>query len=154
MLFTLTMRSWDPYWSISPSLACAVCKMSKMYGTGAEWPRVEQSYSGVEGVWQQKWRTTLALACVLCLDLLSHMWLQISRGLNCCQEFRRGVIYRLIGVRIVLKYKQGRLTNGCRVSSNYTTYILVSPSCNIPTNNILISSVVSCKLAWDPNSNR
>jgi len=24
----------------------------------------------------------------------------ISGGLNCCQEFRRGVVYRLIGVRI------------------------------------------------------
>ena len=31
---------------------------------------------------------------------LSHMWLHISGGLNCCQEFRRGVVYRLIGVRI------------------------------------------------------
>jgi len=36
----------------------------------------------------------------------------------------------------LLKYERGRVTNGWRVSSNYTTYILVSPSCNIPTNNI------------------
>ena len=37
---------------------------------------------------------------MLCLDLLSHVWLCISGGLNCCQEFRSGVVYRLIGVRI------------------------------------------------------
>jgi len=48
---------------------------------------------------------------------------------------------------IMLKYEQGGLTNRCWVSSNYTTYILVSPSCNIPTNNILISSVASHRLA-------
>jgi len=34
------------------------------------------------------------------LDLLSCMWLHISGGLNCCQEFRRRVVYRLIEVRI------------------------------------------------------
>jgi len=28
------------------------------------------------------------------------MWLRISGELNCCQEFRRGVVYKLIGVRI------------------------------------------------------
>ena len=44
--------------------------------------------------------TTLALAHALCLDLLLYVWLYISGGLNCCQEFRRGVVYRLIGVRI------------------------------------------------------
>jgi len=47
-----------------------------------------------------KWETTLALACALCLNLLSCVWLCILGGLNCCQEFRRGVVYRLIGVRI------------------------------------------------------
>jgi len=35
--------------------------------------------------------TTLASARVLCLDRLSHVWLRISGGLNCCQESRRGV---------------------------------------------------------------
>ena len=54
---------------------------------------------------------------------------------------------------ICVEIWMGRLTNGWRVSSNYTTYILVSPSCNIPTNNILISSVALHRLAWDPNSN-
>jgi len=39
----------------------------------------------------------------LCLDLLSCVWLHISGGLNYCQEFRRGVVYRLIGVRIDIK---------------------------------------------------
>ena len=36
--------------------------------------------------------TTLASACALCLDRLSHVWLRISGGLNCCQESRRGVV--------------------------------------------------------------
>jgi len=36
--------------------------------------------------------TTLASACVLCLDLLSCVWLRISGGLNCCQESQRGVV--------------------------------------------------------------
>jgi len=58
-----------------------------------EWPRVDRSYSGVKGSWQQKWRTILASAHALYLDLLSCVWLCISGGLNCCQEFRRGVVY-------------------------------------------------------------
>ena len=56
-----------------------------------------------KGVDNKKWRTILVSARVLCLDLLLHMWLRISGELNCCQEFRRGVVYRLIGVRIDIK---------------------------------------------------
>ena len=47
--------------------------------------------------------TTLASACVLCLDLLLCVWLHISGGQNCCQECRRGVVYRLIGVEMDIK---------------------------------------------------
>jgi len=39
-----------------------------------------------------KMGTTLASACALCLDLLSRVWLHISGGRNCCQEFRRGMV--------------------------------------------------------------
>jgi len=35
---------------------------------------------------------------------------------------------------MLLKYERGKGTNGWRVPSNYTTYILVSSSCNIATN--------------------
>ena len=68
--------------------------------------------------------TTLASACALCLDLLSHVWLHISGGLNCCQEFGEEW-YRLIGVRI----EQGEDINdfnlrtkelGCNYWSIYT----------------------------------
>jgi len=45
-----------------------------------------------KGVDNKSGGTTLASAHVLCLDLLSHVWLRISGGLNCCQEFRRGVV--------------------------------------------------------------
>ena len=39
--------------------------------------------------------------------------------------------------KISVEIQTGRVkTNRWQVSSNYTTYILVSPSCNIPTNNI------------------
>jgi len=52
---------------------------------------VEWNYSGIEGI-DNKVGTTLASAHALCLDLLSHVWLCISGGLNCCQELWRGVI--------------------------------------------------------------
>ena len=77
--------------------------MPRTCGVGVEWPGMKQNYSRVEGSWQQKWGTTLASARALCLDLLSCVWLCISGGMNCCQEFRRGVVYRLIGVRIDIK---------------------------------------------------
>ena len=35
-----------------------------------------------------------------CALIYCCMWLCISGGLNCCQEFRSGVVYRLIGMRI------------------------------------------------------
>ena len=51
-------------------------------GVTLEWKRVDNKSEG----------TTLALARVLCLNLLSHVWLRISGELNCCQESWRGVI--------------------------------------------------------------
>ena len=66
--------------------------LSGTCGAGAERPGMERSYSRMEGSWQQNGRTTLASARALCLDLLSHVWLRISGGLNCCQESRRGVV--------------------------------------------------------------
>jgi len=59
--------------------------------SGSEWARVEWNYSGMRGL-ITKWGTTLASARALYLDLLSCVWLHISGGLNCCQEFRRGVV--------------------------------------------------------------
>jgi len=47
--------------------------------------------------------TTLALARALCLDLLSHVWLHISEGWDCCQEIRKRVVYRLIGMEVGIK---------------------------------------------------
>ena len=52
---------------------------------------MEWNYSGIEGI-DNKVGTTLASAHVLCLDLLSCVWLRISGGLNCCQELWRGVV--------------------------------------------------------------
>jgi len=51
-------------------------------GVTPEWKRVDNKGGG----------TTLASARVLCLDLLSHVWLRILGELNCCQESRRGVV--------------------------------------------------------------
>jgi len=48
--------------------------------------------------------TTLASARVLCLNLLSRVWLRISGEQKCCQECRRGVVYRLIGVEMDIKH--------------------------------------------------
>jgi len=61
-----------------------------------EWGKIAAEWKGINN---KSGGTTLASAHVLCLDLLPHVWLRISGGLNCCQEFRRGVVYRLIGVR-------------------------------------------------------
>ena len=65
-----------------------------------EWSRITLEWKRVDN---KSGRTTLALACVLCLDLLSRVWLHISGGQNCCQECRRGVVYRLIGVEMDIK---------------------------------------------------
>ena len=54
-----------------------------------------QSRSRVTPEWKgfdNKMGTTLASAHALCLNLLSHVWLCISGGLNCCQEFWRGMV--------------------------------------------------------------
>jgi len=34
---------------------------------------------------------------------LLHVWLCISGGRNCCQEIRKGVVYRLIEVEMDIK---------------------------------------------------
>jgi len=47
--------------------------------------------------------TTLASARALCLDLLSRVWLHISEGWDCCQEIRKRVVYRLIGMEVGIK---------------------------------------------------
>ena len=71
---------------------------------------VEQSgpeWTGITLEWKEfdnkSGGTTLASAHVLCLNLLSRVWLHISGGMNCCQEFRRRVVYRFIGVGIDVK---------------------------------------------------
>jgi len=72
-----------------------------------EWEQSDPEWSGITPEWKEvnnkSGGTTLASACALCLDLLSCMWLYISGGQNCCQECRRGVVYRLIGVKIDVK---------------------------------------------------
>ena len=57
-----------------------------MTQNGAELLRNERDLTTKSG------GTTLASARALCLDRLSHVWLCISGGLNCCQESRRGVV--------------------------------------------------------------
>jgi len=65
----------------------------KWSGITLEWKGVDNKSRG----------TTLASAHALCLDLLLSVWLHILGEWNCCQEFRRGVVYRLIGVEIDIK---------------------------------------------------
>jgi len=47
--------------------------------------------------------TTLASARALCLDLLLHVRLHISEGWDYCQEIRKRVVYRLIGMEVGIK---------------------------------------------------
>ena len=65
-----------------------------------EWSRITPEWKGVDN---KSRGTTLASACALCLDLLLCVWLRISGGRNCCQEIKRGVVYRLIGVEMDIK---------------------------------------------------
>jgi len=44
------------------------------------------------GGFDNKKETTLASARALCLDLLLRVWLRISGGMNCCQEFQRRMV--------------------------------------------------------------
>jgi len=61
--------------------------------------------------------TTLASARVLCLDLLSHMWLRISEGWNCCQEIRSGVE---TDIKDVNDFNLRTKKLGCNYWSTYT----------------------------------
>ena len=68
--------------------------------------------------------TTLASARALCLDLLSHVWLRISEGWDCCQEIRKRVVYRLIGMEVDIKdvndFNLRTKELGCSYWSTYT----------------------------------
>ena len=65
-----------------------VCIVSSTEQSGPELSGITPEWMGFDN----KVGTTLALARVLCLNLLLHVWLRISGGLNCCQEFRRGMV--------------------------------------------------------------
>jgi len=54
-----------------------------------EWSGINTEWKGVDN---KSGGTTLTSAHMLCLDLLSCMWLHISGGQNCCQEFQREVV--------------------------------------------------------------
>jgi len=76
-----------------------ICVKDVWSGSGMTWSGAKLLWSGRE-LTTKVGGTTLASAHALCLDLLSYVWLHISEGRNCCQEYRRGVVYRLIGVDI------------------------------------------------------
>ena len=94
----------------------------------AEWEWSDPEWSGVTPEWKgfdnKSGGTTLASACVLCLNLLLHMWLHISGGRNCCQEIRREVVYRLIGVEMDIEdindFNLWTKELGCNYWSTYT----------------------------------
>jgi len=56
--------------------------------SGLEWSGITLEWKKVDN---KSGEITLASAHVLCLNLLSCMWLHILGGQNCCQECRRGV---------------------------------------------------------------
>jgi len=78
----------------------------------------------LQGVNNKSGGTTLASARALCLDLLSLVWLRISGEQNCCQEIRKGVVYRLIGVEMdnkdVNDFNLQTKELGCNYWSTYT----------------------------------
>jgi len=55
---------------------------------------------------------------------MSHVWLRISGEQNCCQEIRKGVVYRLIEVEMDIKdvndFNLQTKELGCNYWSTYT----------------------------------
>ena len=120
------MRLLEGYSTLYISLSVRVsrigAKLVCLSVTSKQAKVAPECYHGVQG-W--KWRCPLtASACVLCLDLLSCVWLHISGGRNCCQEIRRGVVYRLIGVEMDIKdindFNLRTKELGCNYWSTYT----------------------------------
>ena len=77
------------------------------YKEHAEWEQSDPEWSGITPEWKgvdnKSGETILASAYTLCLDLLLCVWLHISGGQNCCQEYKREVVYRLIRVKMDIK---------------------------------------------------
>jgi len=71
--------------------------IQKEYQEHAEQEWSDLEWSGVTLEWKEvdnkSGETTLASARALCLNLLLRVWLHILGELNCCQEFRREVVY-------------------------------------------------------------
>ena len=87
-----------PY--ISYERKAVVCQVqSGAEQNGLEWSGITPEWVGFDN----KMGTTLASAHALCLNLLSHVWLYISGGWNCCQEIRKGEVYKWIGVEMDIK---------------------------------------------------
>ena len=86
-----------------------------------EWSKITPEWKGVDN---KSGGITLVLACALYLNLLLHMWLRISGEWNCCQEIRRGVVYRLIGMEMDIKdindFNLQTKELGCNYWSTYT----------------------------------
>jgi len=96
-------------------------KYAEQEQSDPEWSRITLEWKGVDN---KSGKTTLTLARALCLNLLSHVWLHISGEWNCCQEYRRGVVYRLIEVKIDVKdindFNLQTKELGCNYWSTYT----------------------------------
>ena len=70
-----------------------------------------------------------------CVSTCCHIWLHILGGLNCCQEFRRGMV--LLGS-----------SNPTQDSPMGLASILIIPSCTLPsrkTNSLLDSGDRFCR---------
>ena len=111
---------------MSPNFVCFLMKWCQGH---VEWKRSDPEWKRVNN---KSRGTTLALALALCLDLLSHIWLCISGGQNCCQEIRRGVVYRLIGVEMDIKDVNVSQTSFGHISINSPSILTVSMATENP----------------------
>jgi len=65
LYFTNCIIPFLPLLSIHPQVFTWVLQpeiLSETCGAGAEWPGMERSYSGMKGIWQQKWGNNLGLS--------------------------------------------------------------------------------------------
>ena len=61
-----------------------------------KWNRITLRKKEIDNkIGEQPWPQLMHCASIYC-----HMWLCILEGRNCCQDFKRGMVYKLMEVRI------------------------------------------------------
>jgi len=101
--FSTLISSSSFYLKLQPKLFLKVVTALGVYHkhveqeqNNPEWNRVILRKKEINNkIGKQPWPQLMCCASICC-----HMWLHISGGQNCCQEFRKEMVYRLMKGRI------------------------------------------------------